>query len=730
MTNRYSRFLVAGSLLLGLPTALHAQTPGTVGIGTATPDPKAALDISSTDKGLLIPRLSEAQRTAMTNVPLGLMVFQTDGPEPGFWYFFAGQWNRLPSAQQATVGAGNGLSKTGSEVQLGGALTRATTVAAGSQTLAISSSPGTYNTATLVADAGSSGTVAGGATMGSGTWQSFTVQQTGALKVVSVMLSTQSTATTGSARLDVVGPLPATTVAAQVTTPLFGGGPLSFTLGTALPVQAGQQYQLRFSRLTSNGSVQVSYTDGDVYAGGESTAGTGRDLLFGTQIYLPTADANVLTVQAGRLGVGTTAPQVPLHVAGATRFDALAGTGARVVTVDAAGNLSAGATPSGQGDNLGNHTATTTLSLNGNWLSNDGGSEGLRVDNAGNVGVGTSSGSDRLNVNGGVNLDVSGVNDGTVNGNGLRFGTNSGEVIASARSAGSPNRFGLTFFTNSTARLAIGNSGRVGIGLTDPQETLHVLGRQRIEADANALQLGGTGPGKHTYLTFFPNGFGASRGGYLGYPADGSTTLGIVNELNGPLQLGTSGTPRLTVLGSGLVGIGTAAPDRPLSVQGTGTASDLVSWKDAGGTSRWHFNLDGGGLNVAQTGVADYRLYLKPGGNVGINTSNPQAALDVTGNVRASGNFEVGLSIQSIDATVATNTLSTLQVPCPAGTRLLGGGGGFRNITPAGYADGMVVLFSGVEDPVGAPNLWTLRVANTSGVSRDIRVHCQCAKVQ
>ncbi|MCC3158006.1 hypothetical protein LJ737_12210 [Hymenobacter sp. 15J16-1T3B] len=84
------------ALLAGL--AAYAQTPGTVGIGTATPDPKAALDISSTDKGLLIPRLSEAQRTAMTNVPLGLMVFQTDGPEPGFWYFFAGQWNRLPSA--------------------------------------------------------------------------------------------------------------------------------------------------------------------------------------------------------------------------------------------------------------------------------------------------------------------------------------------------------------------------------------------------------------------------------------------------------------------------------------------------------------------------------------------------------------------------------------------------------------------------------------------------------
>lgn len=40
-------------------------------------------------------------------------------------------------------------------------------------------------------------------------------------------------------------------------------------------------------------------------------------------------------------------------------------------------------------DNLGNHTATKNIQLNGNYISNDGGNEGIRLDNTGNVGIGT-----------------------------------------------------------------------------------------------------------------------------------------------------------------------------------------------------------------------------------------------------------------------------------------------------------------------------------------------------
>jgi len=57
-------------------TQLTAQT----GIGTTTPNTAAKLDVSSTDKGLLIPRMTKSQREAITlsAAANGLLVYQTD----------------------------------------------------------------------------------------------------------------------------------------------------------------------------------------------------------------------------------------------------------------------------------------------------------------------------------------------------------------------------------------------------------------------------------------------------------------------------------------------------------------------------------------------------------------------------------------------------------------------------------------------------------------------------
>jgi trimeric autotransporter adhesin len=75
------KMLMAGLFFLS-SYLLHAQNAG---IGTNTPNASAMLDIVSNSKGLLIPRLTEAQRNAITNPATGLLIFQTDN-NPGFYY--------------------------------------------------------------------------------------------------------------------------------------------------------------------------------------------------------------------------------------------------------------------------------------------------------------------------------------------------------------------------------------------------------------------------------------------------------------------------------------------------------------------------------------------------------------------------------------------------------------------------------------------------------------------
>ena len=57
---------------------LTASTYAQVGIGTTTPDASAALDITSTTGGLLVPRMTAAQRDAITTPSQGLIIFCSD----------------------------------------------------------------------------------------------------------------------------------------------------------------------------------------------------------------------------------------------------------------------------------------------------------------------------------------------------------------------------------------------------------------------------------------------------------------------------------------------------------------------------------------------------------------------------------------------------------------------------------------------------------------------------
>ncbi|MEZ4959362.1 MAG: tail fiber domain-containing protein [Saprospiraceae bacterium] len=74
---RTAPFVLTFAFWLLTSTFLFTQTDN-VGIGTTTPEPSAALDIQSTDKGLLIPRMSNAQIAAIATPATGLQVYSLD----------------------------------------------------------------------------------------------------------------------------------------------------------------------------------------------------------------------------------------------------------------------------------------------------------------------------------------------------------------------------------------------------------------------------------------------------------------------------------------------------------------------------------------------------------------------------------------------------------------------------------------------------------------------------
>lgn len=70
-----------------------ALAQSNIGIGTAAPHPSSLLDIQSTNKGLLIPRVTEANLPATPAT--GLLVYQTNTFNRGFQYYDGSRWQGL-----------------------------------------------------------------------------------------------------------------------------------------------------------------------------------------------------------------------------------------------------------------------------------------------------------------------------------------------------------------------------------------------------------------------------------------------------------------------------------------------------------------------------------------------------------------------------------------------------------------------------------------------------------
>lgn len=99
-----TKSIILGVLALVISFYAHTQ----VGIGTTTPDGSSVLDITSTDKGILIPRMTVLERIAITTPADGLMVYQIDDLK-GFYFYdsASASWDRVLKQSRDAIPVGS-----------------------------------------------------------------------------------------------------------------------------------------------------------------------------------------------------------------------------------------------------------------------------------------------------------------------------------------------------------------------------------------------------------------------------------------------------------------------------------------------------------------------------------------------------------------------------------------------------------------------------------------------